>query len=80
METAKSSAKHVQTKQQRHQNDPIDIVVVSSSATPTISHNPPQCPTSDLEKANVNWAIKISRKNTPKVKPTEACQEHNKQS
>ena len=72
--------KHVQSKQQGHQNDAMDIAVVSSSPTPTLSHNPPQCPTSDLEKANVHWAINISRENTPKVKPTEACQELNKQS
>ena len=47
-ETAEGSAKHVQSKQQRHQSDAIDIAVVSSSPTPTISHTPPQCPTSDL--------------------------------
>ena len=41
---------------------------------------PPQCPTSDLEKANVHWAINNSRENTPKVKPTAVCQEPNKQS
>ena len=80
METAQGSAKHVQSKQQRHQNNAIDIVVVSSSPTLTISHTPPQCPTSDLDKANVHWAINISRENTPKVKPTELCQEPNKQS
>ena len=79
-ETAEGSAKHLQSKQQRHQNDAIDIAVVSSSPTPTTSHTPPQCPTSDLEKANVHWAINISRENTPKVKPTEVCQEPNKQS
>ena len=44
MDTAEDSAKHAQSKQQRHQNDAIDIVVVSSSPTPTISHTPPQCP------------------------------------
>ena len=79
-ETAEGSVKHVQSKQQRHQNNAIDIVVVPSSSTPTISHSPPQCPTSDLAKENVHWAIKISRENTPKVKPTEVCQEPNKQS
>ena len=79
-ETAEGSAKHLQSKQQRHQNDAIDIAVVSSSSTPTISHASPQCPTSDLEKANVHVTINISRENTPKVKPTEACQELNKQS
>ena len=68
-ETAQGSAKHVQSKQKIHQNDAIDIVV-SSSPTPTISHTPHQCPTSDLEKANFHWAINISRKSTPKVKPT----------
>ena len=69
-ETAEGSAKHVQSKQQRHQNDAIDIVVVSSSPTPTISHTPR--PISDPKKANVPLAIKISRENTPKVKPTGA--------
>ena len=78
METAGGSAKHVQSKQQRHKNDAIDIVVVSSSPTPTISHTPLQYPTSDLEKANVHWAIKISRENILKVKPTEVSQESNK--
>ena len=43
METADGSAKHVQSKQQRHQNDVIDIVVVSSSPTLNISYTPPQC-------------------------------------
>ena len=71
--------KHVQSKQQRHQNDAIGIVVVSSSPTLTISHTSPQCSTSDREKANVHRAIKISRENTPKVKPKEVCQEPNKQ-
>ena len=33
-------------------------------------------PISDPEKANVQWAIKVSRENTPKVKPTEVCQEN----
>ena len=37
-ETADGSAKHVQSKQQRHQNDFIDGVVVSSS--PTLSKAP----------------------------------------
>ena len=32
---------------------------------------------SDPEKANVQWAIKVSRQNTPKVKQTEVCQEPN---
>ena len=36
-------SKHVQSKQQRH-HDVIDIVVVSSSPTPTISHTPLQRP------------------------------------
>ena len=80
METAQGSAKHVQSKHQRHQNEAIDIVVVSSSPTPTTSHTPPQCPTSELEKANVHWAINISRESTPKVKPTEVYEEPNKQS
>ena len=35
---------------------------------------------SDPEKANVLWAIKISRENTPKVKPIEVRQEPNKHS
>ena len=35
---------------------------------PTLHSN---APISDLEKANVYWAIIISRENTPKVKPTE---------
>ena len=35
-------------------------------------------PISDPEKANVLWTIKISRENTPKVKPTEVRQEPNK--
>ena len=42
-ETVDGSAKHVQSKQQRHQNYVIDIVVVSSSPTPNISRNPLQC-------------------------------------
>ena len=37
-------------------------------------------PISDPKKANVHWVIKISRENTPKVKPTEVCQEPNKHS
>ena len=44
-------------------------------------HTPhPNVPISDPEKVNVHWAIKISRENTPKVKPTEVCQEPNKHS
>ena len=42
-ETADGSVKHVQSKQQRHQNDVIDIVVVSSSPTLNISYTPHQC-------------------------------------
>ena len=64
-ETAEGSAKHVQSKQQRHQNDVIDGVVVSSS--PTLS----KTPISYLDRANVHWAIIVSRENTLKVKPTE---------
>ena len=37
---------------------------------PTPHSNPP---ISDPEKANVHWAIIISRENAPKVKPTEVC-------
>ena len=44
---------------------------------PTLHAN---APISDPDKANVHWAIKISRENTPKVKPTEVCQEPNKHS
>ena len=33
----------------------------------------PNAPISDPEKSNVHWAIKISRENTPKAKPTEVC-------
>ena len=44
---------------------------------PTLHAN---APISDPDKANVHWAIKISRENTPKVKPTEVCQEPNTQS
>ena len=80
METAQGSAKHLQSQQQRHQNEAIHVDLVSSSPTPTISHTLLQCPTFDLEKGNVHWAINISRENTPKVKPTEVCQEPNKQS
>ena len=39
-QTAEGSSKHVQSKQQRHQNYIIDIVMVSSSPTPKISHTP----------------------------------------
>ena len=79
-ETAQGSMKHVQSKQQGHQNNAIDIVLMSPSPTPTISHTSPQCPTSNLENANVHWAINISRESTPKVKPTEVRQEPNKRS
>ena len=41
MEAAEGSAKHVQSKQQRHQNDAIDIVVVSSSSSDHIPHPTP---------------------------------------
>ena len=44
METAGGSAKHFQSKQQRHQNYIADIAVVSSSSTPNICHTPLQCP------------------------------------
>ena len=40
----------------------------------------PNAPISDPEKANVHWAIKINRENTPKVKPIEVRQEPNKHS
>ena len=43
-ETAHGSEKHVQSKQQRHQSDPVDIVVVSSSPTQDISYTPHQLP------------------------------------
>ena len=43
-ETVDGSVKHVQSKQQRHQKDVIDVVVVFSSATPAISHTLLQCP------------------------------------
>ena len=33
----------------------------------------PNAPISYPEKANGHWAIKNSRENTPKVKPTEVC-------
>ena len=42
--TADGRAKDVQSKQQRHQNNVIDIVVVSSSPLPTIFHTPIQFP------------------------------------
>ena len=64
-------SKHVQSKQQRHQNDVIDIVVVSSSPTLTISHTPLQCPISDPEKTTIYWTMIISRENTLRVKPAE---------
>ena len=41
---SKTETGEKQSKQQRHQNDVNDIVVVSSSLTPTSSHTPPQCP------------------------------------
>ena len=72
-ETAEGSMKHVQSKQQRHQNDTTDTVVVFSSPTPTISPPHPNDPISDPEKANIHWAIKISWENTPKLNPTEVC-------
>ena len=40
-EAAEGSAKHVQSKQQRHQNYAIDIVVVSSSSSDHIPHPTP---------------------------------------
>ena len=40
----------------------------------------PNARISDPEKINVHWAMKDSRENTPKVKPTEVCQEPNKHS
>ena len=43
-ETGGGSAKHVQSKQQKHQNDVIDMVVISLSPTLTISHTLPLCP------------------------------------
>ena len=43
-ETGGGSAKRAQSKQQRHQNDVIGMVVISLSPTLTISHTPPQCP------------------------------------
>ena len=43
-ETVDGSVKHIQSKQQIHQNDVIDVVVVSSSPTPDISHTPLQFP------------------------------------
>ena len=74
------AVRNISKANNRHQNEAIHVVLVSSSPTPTISHTEFQCPTSDLEKANVHWAINIRRENTPKVKPTEVCQEPNKQS
>ena len=63
--TADGSAKHVQCIQQRHQDEVIDSDHFNA-------------PISNLEMANVHWAITISSKNKPKVKPAEVYKEPNR--
>ena len=74
-ETAEGSEKHVQANKKHTRTTPLtSLWCLHHQLQPyPISHA--NVSISDPEKANVHWAIKISRENTLKVKPTEVCQQ-----
>ena len=70
-ETVDGSVKHVQSKQQIHQNDVIESLWCLHHQLGTYPTTHSNCSIFDFEEANVCWATIISRENTTKVKSAE---------